>query len=356
MTDRSARARLERLDSTSVRAARRDGLIAGARRPRAHAHLSRARPGRTKWLARVSGRLRHQRLGPRRLSRRSATGSRSSRRRRRRRAHQGRAAAVQPLLAPRRRRSPPRNRSSPRTSTPCFSSAASTAISIRAGSNATCVVAWESGAHAGDRAEQGGSRRRSADAAWPRSRALAPGVAVHAVSARQPETLDAAARASRPPAEPAALLGSSGVGKSTIVNRLSATSCCGRTTCASPTAAAATPAPHRQLVLLPGGGMLIDTPGMRELQLWDTGERWTDDVRRHRRPRRACRFRDCRHRDEPGCAVTGAVAAGELPREPPRELPQARGRAASTPSGSRTSARCSSASARAASAPRRSAR
>jgi len=68
---------------------------------------------------------------------------------------------------------------------------------------------------------------------------------------------------------------------------------------------------NRQLVLLPGGGLLIDTPGMRELQLWDSGglpETFTDiaDLAAH------CRFRDCRHRDEPGCAVIAAVASGQL--------------------------------------------
>jgi ribosome biogenesis GTPase len=64
--------------------------------------------------------------------------------------------------------------------------------------------------------------------------------------------------------------------------------------------------------MLPGGGLLIDTPGMRELQLWDAGglpsafadiAALADD----------CRFRDCRHRGEPGCAVAAAVEAGGLP-------------------------------------------
>jgi ribosome biogenesis GTPase len=69
---------------------------------------------------------------------------------------------------------------------------------------------------------------------------------------------------------------------------------------------------QRQLVLLPDGGLLIDTPGMRELQLWDAGslaETFADVVALAD----ACRFRDCRHRGEPGCAVTAAVHAGELP-------------------------------------------
>ena len=63
---------------------------------------------------------------------------------------------------------------------------------------------------------------------------------------------------------------------------------------------------------LPGGGLLIDTPGMRELQLWDAGGR-TETFADVAGLAERCRFRDCRHREEPGCAVTGAVAAGELP-------------------------------------------
>ena len=69
---------------------------------------------------------------------------------------------------------------------------------------------------------------------------------------------------------------------------------------------------NRQLVPLPGGGLLIDTPGMRELQLWEAGgltETFADIAGLAEQ----CRFRDCRHLEEPGCAVTGAVAAGELP-------------------------------------------
>ena len=69
---------------------------------------------------------------------------------------------------------------------------------------------------------------------------------------------------------------------------------------------------NRQLVLLPGGGLLIDTPGMRELQLWDggggLGETFTDITELAAQ----CRFRNCRHRNEPACAVVGAVASGAL--------------------------------------------
>jgi ribosome biogenesis GTPase len=68
---------------------------------------------------------------------------------------------------------------------------------------------------------------------------------------------------------------------------------------------------HRQLVLLPGGGLLLDTPGMRELQLVD--EDGLDAVFEDIAVLAArCRFRDCRHDAEPGCAVQEAVAAGDL--------------------------------------------
>jgi ribosome biogenesis GTPase len=66
-------------------------------------------------------------------------------------------------------------------------------------------------------------------------------------------------------------------------------------------------------VQVPGGGLLIDTPGMRELQLWDVGDavgQTFDDVERHAA---ACHFSDCRHRDEPRCGVKAAVAGGVLP-------------------------------------------
>jgi ribosome biogenesis GTPase / thiamine phosphate phosphatase len=108
-----------------------------------------------------------------------------------------------------------------------------------------------------------------------------------------------------------ALLGSSGVGKSTLVNRLVGG---GRQETlpirADGRGRHSTTA--RQLFCLPSGGVLIDTPGMRELQLWDADEglghafgdveQWAGD----------CRFRDCSHRGEPGCAVTAAVERGDL--------------------------------------------
>jgi ribosome biogenesis GTPase len=72
---------------------------------------------------------------------------------------------------------------------------------------------------------------------------------------------------------------------------------------------------HRELVRLPNGLLVIDTPGMRELQLWsvDAGLKQVfDDIVELSH---SCRFADCSHREEPGCAVTDAVTNGDLPAE-----------------------------------------
>jgi ribosome biogenesis GTPase len=112
------------------------------------------------------------------------------------------------------------------------------------------------------------------------------------------------------------LLGSSGVGKSTLVNRwvghaLLAT----RETRADDDDGRHTTT-RRELILLPGGGIVVDTPGLRELQLWDVGaealEATFADVEELAD---GCRFNDCSHTSEPGCAVQAALASGGLPRE-----------------------------------------
>ena len=141
-------------------------------------------------------------------------------------------------------------------------------------------------------------------------RALAPAVDIHAVSTRRPESL-APLRGYLTVGRTGALLGSSGVGKSSIVNSLVGEELLPTKEVRDWDSRGRHTSTNRQLVLLPDAGLLIDTPGMRELQLWDSGglsETFTDiaDLAAH------CRFRDCRHRDEPGCAVIAAVASGEL--------------------------------------------
>ncbi len=145
--------------------------------------------------------------------------------------------------------------------------------------------------------------------------AVAAGVPVHVVSALTGQGCDAL-RARILPGTTAVLLGSSGVGKSTLVNRwvgseLMATSETrvdddeGRHTTS-----------HRELIQLPGGGMVIDTPGLRELQLWDVGEEALGEAFSDVEELAGeCRFNDCSHAQEPGCAVLAAVESGALPSE-----------------------------------------
>jgi ribosome biogenesis GTPase / thiamine phosphate phosphatase len=72
---------------------------------------------------------------------------------------------------------------------------------------------------------------------------------------------------------------------------------------------------HRQMIVLPGRGVLIDTPGMRELQLWDVSEGAKDTFEDVDALAATCHFTDCRHKDEPRCAVKAAVAEGTVSAE-----------------------------------------
>jgi ribosome biogenesis GTPase / thiamine phosphate phosphatase len=69
---------------------------------------------------------------------------------------------------------------------------------------------------------------------------------------------------------------------------------------------------HRELVMLPSGGLVIDSPGIRELQLWDGGEGLKETFDDIAELATACRFSDCAHEREPGCAVKAAVDDGRL--------------------------------------------
>jgi len=142
----------------------------------------------------------------------------------------------------------------------------------------------------------------------------APGVGVIAVSAVSGGGMDALATRLEV-GRTAVLLGSSGVGKSTLVNSL-----LGRAQLRTAATIAATgkgrhTTTHRELVRLAGGALLIDTPGMRELQLWSADDGLDSTFADVESYAASCRFRDCVHDREPGCAVRDAVASGELATE-----------------------------------------
>ena len=111
-----------------------------------------------------------------------------------------------------------------------------------------------------------------------------------------------------------ALLGSSGVGKSTLVNRLAGRELLVTAEIRSDGRGRHTTT-HRELVPLPTGALLIDTPGMRELQLWADEEVLDSTFAEIAEFAGECRFSDCSHEHEPGCAVKSALADGSLPAE-----------------------------------------
>jgi ribosome biogenesis GTPase / thiamine phosphate phosphatase len=144
-----------------------------------------------------------------------------------------------------------------------------------------------------------------------RIEAVALGVPVHVVSAVTGEGL-AALIETFAPGETAVLLGSSGVGKSSLVNALAGATLMVTQAIREEDARGRHTTTHRQLVLLPNGRLVLDTPGMRELGLWEADAGVAATFADVEELAGRCRFSDCSHDTEPGCAVQAALADGGL--------------------------------------------
>lgn len=172
------------------------------------------------------------------------------------------------------------------------------------------ILAWESGANPvvvlskSDLCEELEERTAEVES-------VALGVPVLVLSAAEGSGLEQLERYTGP-GMTVALIGSSGVGKSTLTNKLVGRDVQEVNQVSTSVGKGQHTTTRRELLLLPSGGIVIDTPGMRELGIWngDQGIRETfEDIESLMEN---CRFRDCSHEDEPGCAVTAAVAAGQL--------------------------------------------
>lgn len=172
------------------------------------------------------------------------------------------------------------------------------------------TATWESGAtpvvvlNKSDLAED-------LDAVVAEVEAAAAGADVVAVSAIGAGTPEALARWLSP-GRTVALLGSSGVGKSTLVNALFGDARMATGAVREADSRGRHTTTHRELVVLPGGALLIDTPGMRELQLWGDESGASATFPEIVEMAATCRFGDCRHETEPGCAVRAALRSGAL--------------------------------------------
>ena len=142
-------------------------------------------------------------------------------------------------------------------------------------------------------------------------RSVAIGVDIHALSAKQGAGFEAVERYLGV-GRTVAFIGSSGVGKSTMVNRLLGTERMAVADVREDDAKGRHTTTHRELVVLPGRGVVIDTPGMRELQMWGDAASLRGAFPDLEDLAESCKFRDCAHETEPGCAIRAAVAAGDL--------------------------------------------
>ena len=141
--------------------------------------------------------------------------------------------------------------------------------------------------------------------------AVAPGATVCAVSSVTGAGLDAVRLEA---GQTAVIVGRSGAGKSTLVNALSGAEVMATNEIRDADGRGRHTTVHRELLRLPGGGMIIDTPGLRSVGLYDADEALSQVFSEIETLAAKCKFHDCGHDSEPGCAVLAAAASGDLPQ------------------------------------------
>ncbi|NEW05198.1 ribosome small subunit-dependent GTPase A [Paenibacillus sp. SYP-B3998] len=175
------------------------------------------------------------------------------------------------------------------------------------------VLAWESGANPVIVLSKADLCDDSAEKA-AEVEAVAFGVPIHIISSAENRGLTELAPYVTN-GQTVALLGSSGVGKSTLINRIYGEEILETGDIRYGDDKGKHTTTHRELLVLPGGGIFIDTPGMRELQLWEASDGLKSSFQDIEELGASCFFQDCKHENEPNCAVKLALAEGHLEQE-----------------------------------------